>query len=281
MIAEESVFPGIRPRRLPAVVAGGWSMQYAMGPRSTTSRRRRNPSWRRQPRRGVSGAEYAYDLLMQDDGTGFIYFPILNYARRQSELPRGAAGAATTASTALRRRRPLRHDLRRRVADVHAAALGARPRRARGIALETRRSSASAATPPCSMASHDRGVLAPGYLADVNVIDMAKLKLGKPWLAFDLPAGGRRLLQKADGYVATIKSGQVTFRDGEYLHVHPGKLIRGPQTAPVRDGGGVSDLSLGGRCRIRRRPLEHARHRLRAIIVEHSCVLNRRQRAAE
>lgn len=78
----------------------------------------------------------------------------------------------------------------------------------------------------------DRGLIAPGYLADINIIDFDAIKLGKPWLAFDLPAGGKRLLQKADGYIATIKSGQVTFRDGEYQGIHPGKLIRGPQTAP-------------------------------------------------
>ena len=59
------------------------------------------------------------------------------------------------------------------------------------------------------------------------------MRLGKPWLAFDLPAGGKRLLQKAEGYVCTIKSGCVTFRDGEYLGVHPGRLIRGPQAAPM------------------------------------------------
>ena len=58
---------------------------------------------------------------------------------------------------------------------------------------------------------------------------MAKVKLGKPWLAFDLPAGGKRLLQKAEGYDYTIKSGQVTFRNGEYLGVHPGVVLRGPQ----------------------------------------------------
>lgn len=80
---------------------------------------------------------------------------------------------------------------------------------------------------------NDRGLLAKGYLADINVIDMAKLKLGKPWLAFDLPAGGKRLLQKAEGYVATIKSGQVTFRDGQLQSPRPGKVIRGPQRAPM------------------------------------------------
>ena len=79
----------------------------------------------------------------------------------------------------------------------------------------------------------DRGVIAPGYLADLNVIDMDKLKLGKPWLAFDLPAGGKRLLQKADGYVATIKNGEVTFRNGQMTGALPGGLIRGPQASPA------------------------------------------------
>ena len=78
----------------------------------------------------------------------------------------------------------------------------------------------------------DRGLLAEGYLADINIIDMDKIKLGKPWLAFDLPAGGKRLLQKAEGYVATIKSGEVTFRDGEMQGPTPGGVIRGPQAAP-------------------------------------------------
>ena len=79
----------------------------------------------------------------------------------------------------------------------------------------------------------DRGIIAPGYLADLNVIDMEQLKLGKPWLAFDLPAGGKRLLQKAEGYVCTIKNGHVTFRNGEWTGATPGGLIRGPQRAEM------------------------------------------------
>ena len=81
---------------------------------------------------------------------------------------------------------------------------------------------------------HDRGLVVPGMLADLNVIDMDRLKLGKPWLAFDLPAGGKRLLQKADGYVATIKSGQITFREGVMQGATPGIVIRGPQTAEMQ-----------------------------------------------
>ena len=80
---------------------------------------------------------------------------------------------------------------------------------------------------------HDRGLLRAGYLADVNVIDLAGLKLGKPWLAFDLPAGGKRLLQRADGYVATIKRGSITFRHGRMTGALPGQLVRGPQAPPA------------------------------------------------
>jgi N-acyl-D-amino-acid deacylase len=79
----------------------------------------------------------------------------------------------------------------------------------------------------------DRGVIAPGYMADLNVIDMDAIKLGKPWLAFDLPAGGKRLLQKADGYIATIKGGVVTFENGAWTGATPGGLIRGPQRAEM------------------------------------------------
>jgi N-acyl-D-aspartate/D-glutamate deacylase len=68
--------------------------------------------------------------------------------------------------------------------------------------------------------------------ADLNVIDVAKLALPAPRMTFDLPAGGKRLLQKAEGYRATVLSGIVTYRDGEATGALPGRLVRGPQ-APV------------------------------------------------
>jgi N-acyl-D-amino-acid deacylase len=67
----------------------------------------------------------------------------------------------------------------------------------------------------------DRGVLAPGYVGDANVIDHERLQLRRPELVADLPAGASRLIQRADGYVATIKSGEVTFLDGEETGTHP------------------------------------------------------------
>ena len=76
----------------------------------------------------------------------------------------------------------------------------------------------------------DRGTLEPGMLADVNVIDFDNLTLRAPEMVFDLPAGGRRLIQRAEGYLATIKRGEVIYRGGEATGALPGQLIRGPQT---------------------------------------------------
>ena len=70
-------------------------------------------------------------------------------------------------------------------------------------------------------------MIAPGKKADLNVIDFDRLRLERPYVVFDLPAGGRRLLQQATGYTATVKSGAVTFRDGEATGALPGKLLRG------------------------------------------------------
>ena len=78
----------------------------------------------------------------------------------------------------------------------------------------------------------DRGLLAPGLRADVNVIDLARLRLGSPRVAHDLPGGGRRLLQDAHGYVATIVQGMVTRRQDADTGARPGRLLRGTGAAP-------------------------------------------------
>ncbi len=80
---------------------------------------------------------------------------------------------------------------------------------------------------------YDRGLVAPGYRADLNVIDYDHLSLKAPQVAYDLPSGGRRLIQRAEGYVATIVAGQITYRDGEPTGALPGRLLRGSQAAPV------------------------------------------------
>jgi len=73
----------------------------------------------------------------------------------------------------------------------------------------------------------DRGQLAPGLLADVNVIDYDRLRLSPPRMVFDLPASGRRLVQSAEGYVATLKRGEPIFESGEPTGALPGTLLRG------------------------------------------------------
>jgi len=72
----------------------------------------------------------------------------------------------------------------------------------------------------------DRGALSEGMIADINVIDFEALRLHRPEAVFDLPTGGRRLVQKAEGYVATIKAGEVIFENGEHTGALPGKLVR-------------------------------------------------------
>lgn len=80
---------------------------------------------------------------------------------------------------------------------------------------------------------YDRGMVAPGLRADLNIIDYDNLTLEAPQVAYDLPAGGRRLVQRARGYVATIVAGEITQRDGEPTGALPGRLLRGAQGLPV------------------------------------------------
>ncbi len=230
MLTEPNDFPQSDLIGLMMVVAGGWTLQYEMGPDFNYEPTKDETIAARAAAAGKAPEEYAYDLLMADEGKGFIYFPILNYADGNlnflealqhaddtvNSLSDGGAHCGTICDAAS----PtfmLQHWVRDRD--------GAR------ITLE------NAVKRQCRDTAmlyglSDRGLIAPCYLADINVIDIDAIKLGKPWLAFDLPANGKRLLQKADGYAYTIKSGHVTFRDGAYQGIHPGRLIRGPQQAP-------------------------------------------------
>ncbi|QUR66197.1 N-acyl-D-amino-acid deacylase family protein [Mycobacterium spongiae] len=79
----------------------------------------------------------------------------------------------------------------------------------------------------------DRGRIATGYKADLNIIDHAALRLHKPVITYDLPAGGRRLDQSAEGYIATLVSGQIIAENGVPTPARPGKLVRGRKPAPV------------------------------------------------
>ena len=80
---------------------------------------------------------------------------------------------------------------------------------------------------------YDRGVLAPGYKGDLNVIDFDRLSVRRPEVRYDLPAGGRRLMQLSDGYLHTVVNGAEVYRRGEATGALPGRLVRGGQPAPV------------------------------------------------
>jgi N-acyl-D-aspartate/D-glutamate deacylase len=237
LLAEAPVYPESDIVHLFRMFSEGWALQFEMDPDFDYEPGADASIAARAAAAGKSPDEYAYDLLSAYEGTGFIYLPILNYADGNldfleelqtrddcfNSLSDGGAHCGTICDAAS----PtfmLQHWVRDRKRGQNKP--GGR------ISLE------NAVKRQCLDTArlyglNDRGVIAPGYLADLNVIDFEGLKLGKPWLAFDLPAGGKRLLQKAEGYDATIKGGVVTFRKGEWIGATPGGVIRGPQRAEM------------------------------------------------
>ncbi|MDP3548911.1 MAG: D-aminoacylase [Novosphingobium sp.] len=237
VLAEESVYPQSDIIGLLMMISKGWHNQFVMDDGFDYEPQEEASILARAKTAGVSPDAYAYDKLMENDGTGFVYLPILNYADGNldfleslqasddtvNSLSDGGAHCGTICDAAS----PtfmLEHWVRDRKRG--------RDREGGRISLE------HAIKRQCHDTARlygldDRGILAPGYLADINVIDFENLRLLKPWLAFDLPAGGKRLLQKAEGYDYTIKGGKVTFHKGEWTGETPGGLIRGPQRADL------------------------------------------------
>jgi N-acyl-D-aspartate/D-glutamate deacylase len=185
------------------------------------------PRYDRRPDEAVDLAG-AYDALVAADGNGALYAPLMNYVGGDMAATRemlvhphtvpglGDAGAHCSMicdgsfPTYLLEywgrdapepdRMPIEWIVRRQCADT-AALVGL----------------------------HDRGVLAPGRRADVNLVDHDALGVGAVEMVHDLPAGGRRLVQRATGYRATLVAGQVVMRDGEPTGTLPGRLVRGAQ----------------------------------------------------
>jgi len=182
--------------------------------------------------RGISAEELAYDLMLEQGGRNQLYLAVANYGggslaasyemlKEADIVPGLGDGGAhygticdSSYSTYL-----LCHWAR----DRTRGPLLTLPQVVRSLAHGTAK----------LMGLDDRGLVARGYKADLNVIDFDKLRLHPPEIRRDLPADGRRLVQRADGYVATIVSGVPVYRDGAATGALPGRLIRGPQPAPA------------------------------------------------
>lgn len=180
-------------------------------------------------RRGIDPAELAYDLLLENDGKGLLLAALANYGSGSldpihalitdpnSVLGLGDGGAHygmicdSSYPTFV-----LQH--------------WTRERKGERLSIEEA-VKALAADPAKTVGLMDRGVLATGRKADLNVIDYDKLRLNTPKVLYDLPAGGRRVTQDAQGYEALIVSGEIVSREGRPTGALPGRLVRGAQRA--------------------------------------------------
>jgi N-acyl-D-aspartate/D-glutamate deacylase len=186
---------------------------------------------RRAEAAGVSPAEFALDLLLKDGGTNMLWLPFTNYGKGNLD---GTRELLTHEFTV-----PSLSDGGAHVGTICDGSFPTtllqhwgRERPAGRIDLEflVRRQCRDTAR---TVGLLDRGVLAPGYRADLNVIDFDNLRVRAPELAYDLPAGGRRVLQRADGYLHTVVAGVETYAAGEETGALPGRLIRGAKSAPM------------------------------------------------
>jgi N-acyl-D-aspartate/D-glutamate deacylase len=182
-------------------------------------------------RAGRSVHEMAYDLLLESDGKALLYTPFLNYVGKNLDAVRDMLDSPFTV--------PGLGDGGAHVGTICDASfvttlltLWGRDREEGQFPLEYLVQQHCRDTAE-TVGLFDRGVLAPGYKADVNVIDFDNLRLSPPEIHHDLPAGGRRLLQPVTGYKHTIVSGVETYRDGIPTGALPGKLIRGAQPQPA------------------------------------------------
>jgi N-acyl-D-aspartate/D-glutamate deacylase len=178
----------------------------------------------RAKQKGVTPLEVIYDHLSAGNGDGLIYFPIFNYnegnldtVRKMLDHPRALSGLSDagahvgTVCDASFTTFMLTHWVQGRNKDTLPLETV--------IEMLTRRNANY-------LGLKDRGVLAVGMRADINAIDPQKLSVGLPQLVRDLPAGGKRFLQKAEGYVATWVAGQQVQRQGEITSARPGNLVR-------------------------------------------------------
>ena len=185
----------------------------------------------RADRDGTDPVALAYDALMANDGLGQLYFPLFNWAdgnldplhtlHSHSQTRMGLSDGGAHCGAICDAGMP-----------TFMITHWTRDRRGPRMSLEhvVHRQTASTAA---FYGLHDRGIVAAGYRADLNILDLDALHLQAPEMRDDLPAGGRRLVQRPGGYCATVCSGRVIHLDGEPTGELPGRLVRGGQPAPV------------------------------------------------
>jgi N-acyl-D-aspartate/D-glutamate deacylase len=179
---------------------------------------------------GRSPFEIAYDLMLEDDGHAMLFAPnsgIANYnfnaCRELLDNPNSVVGVADGGA----------HVAHISDTSFPTFLLAYWGRDRPEGALDLGKLVARLTTDPADLVGlKDRGVLAPGFKADINVIDFDRLNIHRPYMVHDLPHGAKRLLQKADGYVATIVNGETVYREGEATGALPGRVVRGAQNAP-------------------------------------------------
>jgi N-acyl-D-aspartate/D-glutamate deacylase len=182
-------------------------------------------------RLGISPEERVYELLLERDGHALLYRPFLNYSAFSLDAVREMLLDPNTV--------PGLGD-----AGAHCGMIcdGSFPTyllaywgrgRTRGERIPLAQLvKGQTADTAALVGLSDRGRIAPGLKADLNLIELERLGMRPPEIVYDLPAGGKRLLQRATGYAATVLSGAVTFENGESTGELPGKLVRGSRASP-------------------------------------------------
>ena len=182
--------------------------------------------------KGVSPQEYAYDALLEQNGKALLFVPVAAYVQGNLDiLHEQLSHPRTTASLS---------DGGAHVASISDASFTSFmfthwvKGRTRGQRIPVEEVVRLQTSEPAAVYSlNDRGIIAPGRKADINIIDLKAMHLPAPFMAYDLPAGGKRMMQKVDGFRYTLVNGEVVVRDGVMTDALPGRLVRGPQEARV------------------------------------------------